>query len=93
VSRSTIPLALLWTELGHGLGVPQGKGAWRLGHIPGWTSRGIDPLRRPVWDALNHTRRFGPRQWIGRIGGPSPLRHPMTVGLSAAATARAHLSD
>jgi hypothetical protein len=30
---------------------------------------------------------------VGRIGGPSPLRHPMTVGLSAAATARAHLSD
>lgn len=42
---------------------------------PGWTSRGIDPLRRPVWDAGNHTRRRASRQWKWpQLGGG--LRQP-----------------
>ena len=35
-----------------------------MGPRPGWISRGIDPLRRPVWDAWNHTRPGVPRQWM-----------------------------
>ncbi len=35
-----------------------------MGPRPGWISRGIDPLRRPVWDAWNHTRQRLPRQWM-----------------------------
>jgi hypothetical protein len=56
---TAIPLALVGTELGHG---------WRNslretnGPRPGWCSRGIDPLRRPVWDAMNHTRPGSARQ-------------------------------
>lgn len=34
-----------------------------MGPRPGWISRGIHPLRRPVWDAWNHTRPGVPRQW------------------------------
>ena len=46
--RTAIARTLVWTELGHGLG-----GSLRRddGPRPGWISRGIDPLRRPVWDA------------------------------------------
>lgn len=40
---------------------PQGN---EMGPRPGWISRGIDPLRRPVWDAWNHTRPGVPRQWM-----------------------------
>ena len=35
-----------------------------MGPRPGWFPRGIAPLRRPVWDAKNHTRASGARQWI-----------------------------
>jgi len=41
-----------WSGPSWGMGsrVPQGGAGWALGTHPGWTSRGIDPLRRPDWD-------------------------------------------
>jgi hypothetical protein len=45
--RTAVTRTLVWTELGHGLGGFL-REAWT---ISGLESRGIDPLRRPVWDA------------------------------------------
>ena len=47
-----IPLALVGTELGHGLGVPSGRPV-----APGWSSRRIDPLRRPGVGHMEHSGR------------------------------------
>ncbi len=58
-SRPTIPLALVGTELGHGLGVPQ-EGA-RDTH-PGWISRGIESAAQAGLGCVNHTWRRTPRQ-------------------------------
>ena len=62
-ARPPIPGTLIGTELGHGREVPQENEYGRGGPRPGWVPRGIAPLRRPVWDAGNDTRRSGLRQW------------------------------
>ena len=62
-ARPPIAGTLVGTELGHECEVTSGDLTGEVGRVRAGLPRGIAPLRRPVWDAADDTRRRGPRQW------------------------------